>query len=102
MTKGGLGGGVTSVSGVEVLEGGEHIVEAVEILCCVGEGCHCCETPGVACSVRVLSRLCDGRVENEPIRPRSQVTQRSWVGCLVFGVRNRGKLQDGQDISVRT
>ena len=100
--KGGLGGGVTSVGGVEVVEGGEHIMEGVEIRRCVGEDCRCCETPDVPCSVRVLSRLCDGRAENEPIRPRSQVTQSSWVGCLVFGVRNCGRLQDGQELSVRT
>jgi hypothetical protein len=102
--RGGLWGGVTSVGGVEIMEGGELVVEAVEIRRCAGVGCGCCETLDIPCSVMDLSRIHDsrGRVENGPIRPRSQVTQRIWVSCLVPGVRSRGRLQDGQESSVRT
>lgn len=64
-TKGGLGGGVTSVGGVEVLEGGEHIVDGVEVRRLVGEGCGCCKIPDARCSARELSRLCDELVDNE-------------------------------------
>lgn len=101
-TQRGLGGGVTSVGGVEVMEGGELIVEAVEIHRCVGVGCSCscCETLDVPPSIKNLSCMRDSRVEDGPIRSRSQVTQSSWVSCLVSGVRSRGKLQDGQGLSV--
>ena len=43
-TQGGLAGGVTSVGGVEAMEGGELIVEAVETRRWAGVGCNCCET----------------------------------------------------------
>jgi hypothetical protein len=67
--KEGLGGGVTSVGGVEVLEGGELKVEAVEMPRCAvpGSGCSCCETPDLVDSIRVLSYMYSGGVENGPI-----------------------------------
>jgi hypothetical protein len=101
-SQGGLGGGDTSVGGVEAMEGDELIVEAVEISRCAGGGCNCCETLDVSCSIRDLSCMRDSRVEDGPIRSRSQVTQRSWASCPVSGVRSRGNLQDGQGLSVRT
>ena len=92
-TQGGLGGGVTSVGGVEARERVELIVEAVEIrrCACTGVGCNCCGTLYVPRSIRGLSCMRDSRVENGPMGSRSQVTQRSWLSCPVSGVRSRGK-----------